>query len=71
MLAIPFAILHEFKLFLHCLAILLGSIVASLAFAAGECDDFDDLLLAGHDSFLENRIMHPQSQTASEKKWSG
>jgi hypothetical protein len=48
MLAIPLAVLHEFKLFLRSLAVFRGRVIAALALGAGEGDYLDGLFLGGH-----------------------
>lgn len=52
MLAVPLAVLHELKLFLHGLPVLLGSVIAPLALGALEGDNFDVLLLLGRHGSL-------------------
>ena len=71
MLVIPFAVLHEFKLFLRGLPVLGGCIVAALAFSARKGDYLYRLLLSSHCPILPGRLalkMRRQRQDTQYRK---
>jgi hypothetical protein len=52
MLVIPFAVLHQLKLFLRGLPVFRRSIVAALALGTGKGDNLYGLFLSSHDTIL-------------------